>query len=79
MLFLRRGTSFIGKGNSESERTKRIAFPSETYTFWARNVYVWGQVALPLMRRGFQKKKTHLTFPLYDVSDRSKGNQLETA
>ena len=36
-------------------RRKRIRFDRETYTSWARNVYVLGQVALPLRRRGIQE------------------------
>lgn len=50
---------------------KRIRLGYETYTFWGRSLYLSGGEA-------FRRRKTHLTFPLYNVSDRSKENQLET-
>ena len=34
--FLGRGHRSKEKGNFEHERARRIAFPSDTYTFWDR-------------------------------------------
>jgi hypothetical protein len=62
--FLGRGACSFEKGNFEGRKARRIAFLVKTYTYHELNVYVLGQVALPLMWRGFQKKKTHLTFPI---------------
>ena len=61
----------LEKGNFEGERARHIAFPSDMYTFWGRLLYL-------SCGEAFRRRKTHLTFLLYNVSDRSKDNQLET-
>ena len=50
---------------------KRIRFVPKTYTFGGRSLYL-------SCGEAFRKRKTHLTLPLCNVSDRSKDNQLET-
>ena len=58
-------------GNVYVSSVKRIRLGHETYTFLGRSLYL-------SCGEAFRRRKTHLTLPLYNVSDRSKDNQLET-